>query len=61
MTLSPMMEFTIEDFPTPPFPITSIVKESTFYTKLHELKEKKEHFFRTEFLMKHTQPITDKQ
>lgn len=28
-----MMEFTVDDFPTPPFPITIIVKEFTFYTK----------------------------
>lgn len=41
-----MMEFTVEDFPTPPFPITSIVKEFTFYTitnmKFAQQKKKKE-------------------
>lgn len=29
------MEFTVEDFPTPPFPITRMVKVLTFYKEMH--------------------------
>jgi hypothetical protein len=30
-TLSPTMELTVDDFPTPPFPITRIVNVLTFF------------------------------
>ena len=33
-TLSPIIEFTMEDFPTPPFPITRMVNVVTFYNKI---------------------------
>jgi hypothetical protein len=31
-TLSPTIELTVDDFPTPPFPITRIVSVLTFFT-----------------------------
>lgn len=38
-TLSPIMEFTVDDFPTPPFPITSIVNVLTFCRKISKVND----------------------
>jgi hypothetical protein len=44
-----MIEFTVEDFPTPPLPITSMVKEFTSYipkeTNIKFPKRKQKTFF----------------
>lgn len=35
---SPITEFTVDDFPTPPFPITSTVNELTSYGSLLHIR-----------------------
>jgi hypothetical protein len=48
-TLSPTMELTVDDLPTPPFPITRIVNVLTFFTSQTEA----EHY---QFVTAHNQP-----
>ena len=48
-TLSPTMEFTVDDLPTPPFPITRIVNVLTFFTSQTQAEQ-------YQFVTAHNQP-----